>query len=259
MGPRCGRGCTDAERLMSQSNQATKPTDAGATARRSRRAAPRRRLRRRLRAAGPRGGPAPPARPLRAPGRLAGELAEAIESDAALAIAVMRAANNGDGPSGPDRGRARGGRGAEVDCGRARSPQPARDLRRARRPGRRARTATSASAATRSPSAIAAERVGELARLPQRDELAVAALLHDVGKLVLGAALRRRAVATEGRERVARRARPPRAPRARHRPRAGRRRPGPPLGPAADRSPRRSSATTRRTRPATPPRSGSPT
>ena len=32
---------------------------------------------------------------------------------------------------------------------------------------------------------IAAERIGEIARLPQRDELAVAALLHDVGKLVL--------------------------------------------------------------------------
>ena len=32
---------------------------------------------------------------------------------------------------------------------------------------------------------IGAERIGEIARLPQRDELAVAALLHDVGKLVL--------------------------------------------------------------------------
>ena len=31
----------------------------------------------------------------------------------------------------------------------------------------------------------ASERVGDLARLPQRDELAVAALLHDVGRLVL--------------------------------------------------------------------------
>ena len=32
---------------------------------------------------------------------------------------------------------------------------------------------------------IAADRIGELARLPERDELAVAALLHDVGRLVL--------------------------------------------------------------------------
>ena len=31
----------------------------------------------------------------------------------------------------------------------------------------------------------AAERIGEVARLPQRDELAIAALLHDVGQLVL--------------------------------------------------------------------------
>jgi putative nucleotidyltransferase with HDIG domain len=31
----------------------------------------------------------------------------------------------------------------------------------------------------------ATERIGEVARLPQRDELAVAALLHDIGKLVL--------------------------------------------------------------------------
>ena len=46
---------------------------------------------------------------------------------------------------------------------------------------------------------IAAERIGEVARLPQRDELAVAALLHDVGKLVL-AELYGDARPSEGRE-----------------------------------------------------------
>ena len=61
----------------------------------------------------------------------------------------------------------------------------ARHLRHARAARASARSATSASAATPSRCAIAAERIGELARLPQRDELAVAALLHDVGQLVL--------------------------------------------------------------------------
>jgi putative nucleotidyltransferase with HDIG domain len=112
-----------------------------------------------------------------------GDIAEAIESDAALAIAVMRAANNGTGPSGrtagireaietlrPDGVRALAA-GLDtydvLDHPGARSDRHERFRRHA--------------VAVRS----AAERVGEMARLPQRDELAVAALLHDVGKLVL--------------------------------------------------------------------------
>ena len=113
----------------------------------------------------------------------AGEVAEAIEADTALAIAVMRAANNGDGPAG----RTGGVREAVeyLDAVGVRSlvagletydvldqpgPSSVRN-ERFRRHGVAVR--------------IGAERIGELARLPQRDELAVAALLHDVGKLVL--------------------------------------------------------------------------
>jgi putative nucleotidyltransferase with HDIG domain len=112
-----------------------------------------------------------------------GELAEAIESDAALAIAVMRAANNGDGP----RARAGGVRDA-ID---SLSPTALREVGSsvetydpfespaalAERHERFRRHAL----ATRH----AADRIAELARLPDRDELAVAALLHDVGRLVL--------------------------------------------------------------------------
>jgi putative nucleotidyltransferase with HDIG domain len=110
-----------------------------------------------------------------------GELAEAVESDAALTIAVMRAANNGNGPSG----RAGGVRDAveELDVegvmeltGRLETYElldgpTAERHERFRRHAVAVRTA--------------AERIGEIARLPDRDELAVAALLHDIGQLVL--------------------------------------------------------------------------
>jgi len=111
------------------------------------------------------------------------DVAEAIEADTAIAVAVMRAANNGEGPSGRTGGvreaveylHADGvatlaGRLDTYDTLDATGPAPARH-ERFRRHGVAVR--------------IAAERVGEVARLPQRDELAVAALLHDVGKLVL--------------------------------------------------------------------------
>ena len=112
-----------------------------------------------------------------------GDVAEAIESDTALAVAVMRAANNGDGPSG----RTGGVREAVeyLDAAGVRmlvdgletydvleQPGPVSSRHeRFRRHGVAVR--------------IGAERIGEIGRLPQRDELAVAALLHDVGKLVL--------------------------------------------------------------------------
>ena len=103
----------------------------------------------------------------------------------------MRAANNGAGPSG----RTGGVREAveALKSTRVRSlaesvetydvlehPGPRLGAQRALPPPRGRRAASRA------------ERIGELARLPQRDELAVAALLHDVGQLVLARALRRR-------------------------------------------------------------------
>jgi putative nucleotidyltransferase with HDIG domain len=112
-----------------------------------------------------------------------GQIAEAVEADAGLTIAVMRAANNGDGPAG----RAGGVREA-IDALRpdgigalatqldtydvlGRPGPRARGQERFRRHGIEVRNA--------------AERIGELAGLEQREELAIAALLHDVGKLVL--------------------------------------------------------------------------
>lgn len=112
------------------------------------------------------------------------DIVEAIEADAALAIAVMRAANNG---SGPGRSRVSGvpqavevlsPRGIEKTTSKLETYEffqygnGWRGL-----PDRFRRHAT----ATRR----AVERVGEVARLPGRDELAVAGLLHDVGKLVM--------------------------------------------------------------------------
>jgi putative nucleotidyltransferase with HDIG domain len=112
---------------------------------------------------------------------VAGEVAEAIESDAALTIAIMQAANNGNGPAG----RAGGVRDAieELRPERIVSLSGALDTYElldgtgAERHERFRRHAI----AVRSTS----ERVAEGARLPERDELAVAALLHDVGRLVL--------------------------------------------------------------------------
>ena len=81
------------------------------------------------------------------------DLADAVEADAALAIAVMRAANNGNGPPGPRR-RRRARRSRRSRSTRVRALAAGRrDLRHPRRARGRAPTATSASAATRSPCA----------------------------------------------------------------------------------------------------------
>jgi putative nucleotidyltransferase with HDIG domain len=117
------------------------------------------------------------------PAASSGDLAEAVEADAGLAIAIMRTANNGAGPSGRT-----GGVRAAIETIRI---EGVRELATGLetydvldRPGvssdRHERFRRHA-VAVRS----ASERVAEIARLPQRDELAVAALLHDVGKLVL--------------------------------------------------------------------------
>ncbi|MEO8093031.1 MAG: HDOD domain-containing protein [bacterium] len=112
-----------------------------------------------------------------------GDISEAVESDAALAIAVMRAANNGDGPSArvggvreavdalsPAEIRTIAGRVDTYDTFDAAGMRPAAQERFRRH-----------AVATR----YAADRVAEAAHLGQRDELAVAALLHDVGRLVV--------------------------------------------------------------------------
>ena len=113
-----------------------------------------------------------------------GEIAEAIEADAAMAIAVLRAANNGSGRPGP----------APTVPEAVEELSPARLLTLASRletydvlapPGsgseRFERFRRHALAVRR-----AADRIAEVARIGARDELAVAALLHDVGRLVLG-------------------------------------------------------------------------
>ena len=118
-----------------------------------------------------------------AEGSSPGDVAETVESDAAIAIAVMRAANNGDGPAGRV-----GGIREAVD---ALSPQGVRAIAGSLEtydpfePGTpwqgRYEGFRRHAVATRH----AADRVAEAARLGQRDELAVGALLHDVGRLVL--------------------------------------------------------------------------
>jgi putative nucleotidyltransferase with HDIG domain len=111
----------------------------------------------------------------------ANEIADVIESDAGLAIAVMRAANNGKGPPGRVAGVSEAvaslsPEGVEAVVGSVRTydqldgPASAA-YERFRRHGVAVRHS--------------ADRVAEVARLGQRDELAVAALLHDVGRLVL--------------------------------------------------------------------------
>ncbi len=117
------------------------------------------------------------------PASSAGDVADAIESDAALAVAVMRAANNGSGPPG----RVAGVREAveELQIGRVHDLATAIDTYDVlEQPGswsdrheRFRRHAVAVRSAT--------ERIAEIARLGQREELVVAALLHDVGKLVI--------------------------------------------------------------------------
>jgi putative nucleotidyltransferase with HDIG domain len=111
------------------------------------------------------------------------EIAEAVEADTALAITVMKAANNGHGPAGRIGGVPEAIDALRVDGVRALAvgldtydflDHPGMWSNRHERFRRHAISVRAA-----------AERIGEIARLPQRDELAIAALLHDIGKLVL--------------------------------------------------------------------------
>jgi putative nucleotidyltransferase with HDIG domain len=118
------------------------------------------------------------------PGSLDGELVDAIEADAAIAVAVMQAANNGNGPHG----RAASVPEAVAGLSRVRVASLASTLETydlLSMPGsateRFERFRRHAMAVR-----IAADRIGERARIVERDELAVAALFHDVGRLVLG-------------------------------------------------------------------------
>lgn len=116
-------------------------------------------------------------------GTTVGELAELIESDTAVAIAVMRAANNGGGPRGrisniPDAVEALSPEGVRAVTGRLETYgffQSAGNWDRLPERFRRHAVATR----------HAAERVAEFGEVAGRDELAAAALLHDIGQLVL--------------------------------------------------------------------------
>jgi putative nucleotidyltransferase with HDIG domain len=110
-------------------------------------------------------------------------VADAIESDVALTTAVMRAAGDAAHVNGSSGGVRQaidtlGTRGVQQVAASLETYDPfespgvvAQRYERFRRHA----------VATRH----AADRIAELARLPDRDELAVAALLHDVGRLVL--------------------------------------------------------------------------
>ncbi len=111
------------------------------------------------------------------------ELAAPIESDAAMAIQVMRAANAG--------GRLHGKTGGVRQAVEVLSTERIRlivervetydPFERPNALSERHERFRRHAVATRH----AADRIAELARLADRDELAVAALLHDVGRLVL--------------------------------------------------------------------------
>jgi putative nucleotidyltransferase with HDIG domain len=111
------------------------------------------------------------------------EITELVETDMAVAIAVMRSANNGGGPRGrianvPDAVEALTPAGIRAVAGSLQTYkllQPGTTW--ASLPERFRRHAV----ATRH----AAENLADLAEVAGRDELATAALLHDVGQLVL--------------------------------------------------------------------------
>jgi putative nucleotidyltransferase with HDIG domain len=111
------------------------------------------------------------------------EMVSAVESDAALAIAVMRAANNGDGP--PGRAAAVGQAVQQLTPDGVYAIASSLDTYDVlERPGlgaqRQERFRRHAIAVRH-----AVERIADVGRLPDPDQLVLAALLHDVGRLVL--------------------------------------------------------------------------
>ena len=111
------------------------------------------------------------------------DMIAAVESDAALAIAVMRAANNGEGP--PGRAAAVGEAIQELSpegvCAIATSLNTYDVLERPGLWAHRHEQFRRHAIAVRH----AVERIADIGRLPDPDRLALAALLHDVGRLVL--------------------------------------------------------------------------
>jgi putative nucleotidyltransferase with HDIG domain len=112
-----------------------------------------------------------------------GEVADAIESDAALAIVVMRAASNGQGPPGGVAGvreavEALGPTGVKVLAGGLQTydlfDEPRLSVDRHERFRRHAVGVRRV-----------ADHIGDVAHVGKREELAVAALVHDIGRLVL--------------------------------------------------------------------------
>jgi putative nucleotidyltransferase with HDIG domain len=111
------------------------------------------------------------------------ELAEAVEADVGLAIAVMRAANNGSGPSGRAGGVAEAIEALAPDgVGALAAGVTTYDV--LDHPGS---SSNGHERFRRHAVAVrhAAERIGAITKLPRGDELALAALLHDIGKPVL--------------------------------------------------------------------------
>jgi putative nucleotidyltransferase with HDIG domain len=111
------------------------------------------------------------------------ELAEAIESDCGLTIAMMRAANNGGGPPGRCDGvreavEALTADGVRLVAGSLDTYDPLSPGG----PGHREERFRRHAVAVRD----TADHIGALLRVQNRGELGVAALLHDVGRLVIG-------------------------------------------------------------------------
>jgi putative nucleotidyltransferase with HDIG domain len=111
------------------------------------------------------------------------ELSELIETDTAVAIAVMRVANNGGGPRGrvasvPDAVEALTPDGVRAVAGQLETYDFFQSVGNWERlPERFRRHAVAVRHAS--------ERIADLGDIPGRDELAAAAMLHDVGHLVL--------------------------------------------------------------------------
>ena len=159
------------------------------------------------------------------------DLVTAIESDVALVVAVMRLANADE--------RKRGRIATVPEAVRVLAPEGVETLARRigvygffeRLPGwqvppERFRLHAVAVAGT-------ADMIAREIEHPRRDELLVAALLHDLGKVVMADAYPGLRRADVGPEHVARGARARRAARVRRRPRGHRRRAPAPLAPAA--------------------------
>ena len=108
------------------------------------------------------------------------EIAQVVESDAGLAIAVLKAANNGGGPRARSAGVQQAVENLSLDHIVAVAERTAAYDALSAGTARLERFRRHAVAVR-----IASERVGERARIDELDTLAAAALLHDVGRLVL--------------------------------------------------------------------------